>query len=521
MNFNNEINPVLSNAQKEIKQNTSITTKHDFLLPDAASKNKIAPYIIRDTKERGNLAEYLQNQGVIVESTIDSIDSVTATLDEETKTKLASQGFDIIPDKDDIMLPPMPWEIKRSEEDEDGLKNIEAIEKKYESRPSLLEPRFNTPLAKKYTGEGVTIAVIDSGLYPHPDFISPQNRITAFVDMVNGRTIPYDDNGHGTHVAGDAAGSGYMSNGLYRGPAPNANLIGIKVLSGSGSGRTSDVVKGIDWAIKNKDKYGIKIINLSLGHPSIKNRSKDPVDLVVEKAYKAGIVVVAAAGNSGPHSSTISAPGDSPYAITVGAADDKNTVDKSDDKVTEFSSRGPTKNGENKPDIIAPGEVIIAPNVPGTEHEVTARRFRLMNDSFKWLLSLTDEELKKVPPGTLAVMGLKGPIILKVQKNIKEARQDIEHMLARTERKPLLKGEAYVGMPGTSMASPIVAGVVAQLLEANPNLSPRQIKKILKETAEALPLYGPNTQGSGMVNPEGAIQRALDLADNKPNTAVA
>lgn len=471
-------------------------------------KTSSTPYIIHDSNGKGDFVKQLQNEGVVVESTIDSINSVTATLDDKTKSRLVALGYELIPDKEEVMLPPLPWERLKTDGEEE-IENLESVEKTYKPRPALMEPRFNTPLAKQFTGKGVTIAVIDSGLYPHPDFISPKNRIVAFVDMVNGRAVPYDDNGHGTHVAGDAAGSGLLSNGLYRGPAPEAQLVGVKVLSGSGSGRTSDVVKGIDWVIKNKDKYGIKIINLSLGHSSKKDIRKDPVDMVVEKAYKAGIVVVAAAGNEGPHSSTIGAPGDSPYAITVGAVDDRNTPDPNDDKVTDFSSRGPAKNGESKPDIVAPGEAIIAANVPGTEHEMTAHRMKLMNESFKWLLTLSDDELKKVPQTTLAVMGLRGPAIIKIQNKIEDARKDIEHMLARTERVPITQGGAYIGMPGTSMASPIVAGVVAELLEANPNLTPRQIKKILKESAQPLSHCGAKAQGSGMINPEGALEQAL------------
>lgn len=160
---------------------------------------------------------------------------------------------------------------------------------------------------------------------------------------------------HGTHVAGIIAGNGYSSNGKYTGVAPKSNIIGIKALDEKGSGNTSDIIKAISWIIETKDRYGINIINLSLGSPVNNPCNTDPLCKAVSKAIDNGLIVVAAAGNSGPKASTILSPGISPKVITVGAVDDKNTPNINDDKVAEFSSRGPTREGLQKPDLVAPG----------------------------------------------------------------------------------------------------------------------------------------------------------------------
>jgi len=208
------------------------------------------------------------------------------------------------------------------------------------------------------TGKGVTIAVIDTGIAPHADL---KDRIVGFFDLVNKKEEPYDDNKHGTHCSGIATGDGTNSQGLYVGAAPEAKLVGIKVLSGAGSGSFSTVIEGIQTAVEHKDDMGIKVLSLSLGAYASKPAQDDPVVQAVEKAVEAGVSVVIAAGNSGPYAKTVGTPGNAPNVITVGAADDKNTLTREDDIVARFSSRGPTKFDELvKPDVIAPGTNIIA-----------------------------------------------------------------------------------------------------------------------------------------------------------------
>ena len=294
-----------------------------------------------------------------------------------------------------------------------------------------------------YSGDGVTVAVIDTGIYPHPDLTRPNNRLVAFRDFVKNKTDFYDDNGHGTHVAGCIAGNGYGSGGKYKGTAPGAKLVGIKVLDRLGSGKLSQVIAGIQWCIEQQEKLGIRVINLSLGSSAQNGYQDDPVCGAVEKAWQAGIVVVAAAGNEGPEQGTVSSPGIDPTIITVGATDDKNNVPKNDDIIAEFSSRGPTVDGLAKPDVVAPGVNIISLAAPG---------------------SLLYKQMKKNRVGT-----------------------------------------AYLSMSGTSMATPLCAGVVALILQAFPRLVPDQVKALITGTAKPLS-HSRSDEGAGYVDALSCVQ---------------
>lgn len=284
------------------------------------------------------------------------------------------------------------------------------------------------------TGKGVNIAVIDTGVAQHPDV---KDRIIHFKDFVNNRKEAYDDQGHGTHCTSIAAGDGKASQGKFKGAAPEAGIVGIKVLDGNGSGSFSNVIAGIQYAIEKKDELGIKVISMSLGGRVSKPYKDDPVAQAVEAAAAAGISCCVAAGNSGPGAKTVGSPGNAPSALTVGAADDKGTVDRSDDSIASFSSRGPTPfDGLIKPDVVAPGVNIMAADTKS----------------------------------------------------------------------------GYRSLSGTSMATPCVAGIVAMLRQARPDLSPAQIKDILMANADPLAQGDGNTQGKGMVDP----QKALDHAPAPP-----
>lgn len=207
----------------------------------------------------------------------------------------------------------------------------------------------------KYSGEDITVAVIDTGVALHQDLTRPYNRIVGFKDFIKNKDAPYDDNGHGTHVAGIIAGNGYSSRGKYKGIAPKANILAIKALNEEGVGNTSNIISAISHVINTKDTYGTRIINLSIGSPVNSSCDKDPLCKAVVEAVKQGIIVVAAAGNSGPNGRTILSPGINPHVITVGASNDNRTVDIKDDTIASFSSRGPTIEGFLKPDLVAPG----------------------------------------------------------------------------------------------------------------------------------------------------------------------
>lgn len=177
---------------------------------------------------------------------------------------------------------------------------------------------------------------------------------------------------HVTHVAGIIASNGFSSNRKYMGIAPSANILAVKALDESGSGNTSDIVSAIEWVVKTKDQYDTKVLNLSLGSPANNAISSDPLVRAVEAATKAGLTVIVAAGNSGPSAKTILSPGNSPNVITVGAVDDKRTADPSDDTIANFSSRGPTKEGLKKPDVVAPGVSIMSLSNKSADGYVTS-----------------------------------------------------------------------------------------------------------------------------------------------------
>ncbi|MBU8906788.1 S8 family peptidase [Desertibacillus haloalkaliphilus] len=281
------------------------------------------------------------------------------------------------------------------------------------------------------TGNDVGIAVLDTGIYPHRDLITPTNRLIAFKDFINDRSEAYDDHGHGTHVAGCAAGNGRSSNGTYRGPSPRANLIGVKVLNKQGGGTISSIIAGIDWVIENRSRYGIQIMNVSLGaNPSTSYRH-DPLTAACRKAWISGVVVVAAAGNSGTGGSIVT-PGIEPTIITVGATNDQGSLNLREHTLARFSSRPPTVDGLDKPDVLVPGFDVVS------------------------LLA---------PESTLA--------------NVSAATEMI--------------GRNYLSLSGTSMATGICSGAIALLKEAFPSATPDAIKTLLIESSRYLDHEGSTT----------------------------
>lgn len=321
-----------------------------------------------------------------------------------------------------------------------GVKKV-YLDRKVYTCLNIATPAIATPPIwnTENQGEGATIAILDTGIAPHADLDS---RIIAFVDFINGKQKPYDDNGHGTHCAGCAASSGKSSNGLYKGVAPKAKLVGVKVLGKYGESNLSQVIQGIDWCIQNRDKYNIRIISLSLGSESQLSYLEDPLCLITEMAWNNGIVVVAAAGNDGPQPHTISCPGNHPTIITVGATDDRRTIQHQDDQIAIFSSRGPTLDGLVKPDVLAPGTNII---------------------SLRSQSSFLDTWL--------------------VQNQL---------------------DDDYFRLSGTSMSTPIVSGVVALMLSKNPDLTPDKVKQLLLQSAITLN-HPENVQGKGLVNAQNAL----------------
>ena len=204
----------------------------------------------------------------------------------------------------------------------------------------------------KYFGQGQTICFIDTGIHPHFDFIFPKSKIVKFVDLINKSSAPYDDNGHGTFVAGVACGGGIYSK-KSNGIAPLANIISVKALGKNGDSTSNTILDAMQWVYENHKAYNIGVVCMSFGAET--NNKFDPLASGAEALWKAGITVVAAAGNSGPNKNSIKSPGNNPYIITVGALDVGNM------SAAEFSSRGPTIYG-HKPDLLAPAVDIISCN---------------------------------------------------------------------------------------------------------------------------------------------------------------
>jgi subtilisin family serine protease len=214
-------------------------------------------------------------------------------------------------------------------------------------------PRIQVPSVwdAGFRGEGIRIGIVDTGIDPsHDDF---EGRVVAMTSYVGGDGT--DDNGHGTHVASIAAGTGAASGGTYKGVAPGASLYTAKVLDAYGSGTMSGVMAGIEWAVDQS----VHVINLSLGSDGPCDGTDALSTLCDEVVQQFGIVVCAAAGNAGPGASTVGSPGCARWVITIGAVDDA-------DNVTNFSSRGPTSDGRVKPDIVFPGAGIVAAQADGT-----------------------------------------------------------------------------------------------------------------------------------------------------------
>lgn len=205
-----------------------------------------------------------------------------------------------------------------------------------------------------YKNNKVAIAYIDTGIMPHLDFMLGENRIVKFIDLINYKLFPYDDNGHGTFVAGVGSGSGIVSFGKFKGIAPNSDIISIKALDKNGEANASKILDAMQWVYDNAEKYSIRVVCMSFGSEPL--GYNDPIMKGAEALWQKGISVVSAAGNSGPNFETIKSPGISPKIITVGGLNDNrfdNDFKESFFEIAKFSSRGPAFN-RFKPDVIAP-----------------------------------------------------------------------------------------------------------------------------------------------------------------------
>ncbi len=319
---------------------------------------------------------------------------------------------------------------------------------------STWRPRSAEAPAVNPSRRGIAVAIIDSGIRPHADL--PMGRIRAFKDFVAGSAMPVDNCGHGTHVAGVVAGNGRSSNGLYAGIAPGIDIVALRVLGDDCSGNTSDVIDALEWVGRNHETYRIKVVNLSLGHAVLESIFTDPLVQAVERLSRKGVAVVTAAGNKGINAATalpgyggVGVPCNAPSSICVGSLDTLGSLELNDDRVSDSSSRGPTRfDLLAKPDLVAPGVNIVSLAAPGS---------RLFNE--------------------------------------------LEHLQIPDAR----GSPRYFMLSGSSMAAPTVAAAAALLLQENHDLSANTLKLVLQFTARLVPLTDVLTQGAGALNIAGAL----------------
>jgi serine protease AprX len=365
---------------------------------------------------------------------------------------------------------------------------------------------LSTPLRmdadERFTGRDVTIAFLDSGFFGHTDLTTPTNRIIAYhsIAAVEGDKTsletPDPASWHGMMTSVVAAGNGGLSNGFYRGIAPDAKVVLVKLAR---SGRISEesIRRGLEWVLAHRDEYKIRVVNISAGGDDEQSYLHNELAQMVERAVSEGLVVVCAVGNAGlAPGHPVLPPASAPSAIAVGGLDDQNSLDRARRGMYR-SSYGPTVDGLQKPEVIAPGIWVPAPILPHTQTAGEAELFAKLDNA-------PDDQLHTI------ILENQG-----VDNDLDEARNLPVHLLRQLITIKLREGNVitqhYKYVDGTSFASPIVASIVACMLEANPQLTPQQVKRILIDTAERLPAIEVDRQGWGVVAPRRAVEYALAL----------
>ena len=466
---------VLACAASPLSAQTS-SNKIDRALQDALLTAAATQRVIISVKPgyRASVRQALLAHGDVIKSDHPSIDAFSAEIHSADVSELARQpwidGVSI-----DATVYPV---VERDDRDTRGNGKGRGVVKAG-TAPSALVTHLRETLglpavATTSVGEGIVVAVIDSGIAPSSDL--QVSRITQFYDFTlagcaaapgSCRAAPFDDFGHGTHVAGLIGSSGQLSNNLYQGVAPGVKFVGVRVLDKAGVGTTSDVIDAISFVVANRMELGVQIINLSLGHPIFAPAAFDPLVRAVEQASAAGITVVIAAGNN-PKNRTgyagIMSPGNAPSAITVGAVDTRWSTTRDDDGVAAYSARGPTwLDAFAKPDVVAPGSHLISDATPEST---------LYNDP--------DLLTGRVTSGR----------------------------------------NAFLQLSGTSMGAAVTSGVIALVLEASsahvgdPPLTPNSVKAIVEYTAIPTSRADFLTEGTGQINAAGAVALASRINTN-------
>jgi serine protease AprX len=350
----------------------------------------------------------------------------------------------------------------------------------------------------RFTGRGVTMAFLDSGFYAHPDLTTPEKRILAYHDITPNSTSTLEtadvSSWHGMMTSVVAAGNGSLSKGFYRSIAPGAQLVLVKVHKG---GRISEenILEGLEWVLAHREEYGIRVVNISAGGDYESSYLTNELCQAVERAVSEGLVVVCAVGNAGHEPGhPVLPPATSPSSIAVGGLDDQNSLDRARRGMYR-SSYGPTFDGLQKPELIAPGIWVPAPILPHTPTAAEAELYATLDRAADADLRRIIEEHAEVDSYLYESRDLR-PTLLRQLISIKLHEGDVI-------------SEHYKYVDGTSFAAPVVSSIIACMFEANPRLTPQQVKRILIDTAERLPGIEIDRQGWGVVAPRRAVEFAL------------
>jgi len=370
----------------------------------------------------------------------------------------------------------------------------------FEQNDFVLPTPLRMDADERFTGRGVTVAFLDSGFYSHPDLTQPQDRILAYHSIFENEgdqtSLKTNDvaSWHGMMTSVVAAGNGSLANGFYRGIASAANLVLVKI---GRTGRISEdqIQSGLEWVLDHSAVYGIRVVNISAGGDFEASYLTNSLSKTVERCTSKGLTVVCAVGNAGHvPGHPVLPPASSPSCIAVGGLDDRNSLDRARRGMYR-SSYGPTIDGLQKPEVIAPGIWVAAPILPNTPTAEEAELYSALD-------ATPDNELRD------AIKEHAG-----IDKDLDEARLLTIPLLRQLITIKLREGNVisrhYKYVDGTSFAAPIVSSIAACMLEANPRLSPQRIKRILIDTAERVPDIEVERQGWGVVSARRAVEQAL------------
>ncbi len=381
-------------------------------------------------------------------------------------------------------------------------RQIESHATIFEQNDFVLPTPLRMDADERFTGRGVTIAFLDSGFYAHPDLTTPKNRILAyhsiFAEAGDQTSLETNDvaSWHGMMTSVVATGNGGLADGFYRGIASAADVVLVKI---GRTGRISEdqIQQGLEWVLSHMEEHQIRVINISAGGDFEESYLTNPLSQTVERCARAGLTIVCAVGNAGHVlGHPVLPPASAPSCIAVGGLDDRNSLDRARRGMYR-SSYGPTTDGLQKPEVIAPGIWVAAPILP---HTPTAEEAEL----YSKLDAAADEDLHGILESNAGV-----------DKDLDEASALPIPLMRQLITVKLREGNVinqhYKYVDGTSFAAPIVSSIIGCMLEANPRLTPPQIKRILIDTAERVPEVEVDRQGWGVVSARRAVELALSL----------